>query len=69
MLRRRDPVVARMLTAIAAETVPYTDPRAGYPFALAHRAQRQPDQAGYPADGPDFAQTPPTAADDAADEF
>lgn len=44
MLRRRprlDPVIAAMLAAVASESLPYTDPRAGYPTARVYRAARQ----------------------------
>lgn len=42
MLRRRhvDPVTAAMLAAVTSESLPYTDPRASYPTALAYRATR-----------------------------
>ena len=32
-----------MLAAIASESLPYTDPHANYPAALAYRAARAPD--------------------------
>lgn len=43
MLRRHrlDPVTAAMLAAVASESLPYTDPRAGYPTALTYRATRK----------------------------
>ena len=43
MLRRRprlDSVTAAILAAVMSESLPYTDPRAGYPTAVAHRATR-----------------------------
>ncbi len=38
--RSRDPQAARILAAVDSESRPYTDPRATYPRAVEHRAQR-----------------------------
>jgi len=37
---RPDPSTTAMLAAVASESCSYTDPRAGYPTALAYRATR-----------------------------
>ncbi|MBW6432719.1 hypothetical protein KZ829_03060 [Actinoplanes hulinensis] len=37
-----------MLAAVASESLPYTDPRAGYPAAVAYQAARTPESAAAP---------------------
>ncbi|MEU4241892.1 hypothetical protein [Actinoplanes sp. NPDC026619] len=58
MRRRHDDQhseTAAMLAAVASESLPYTDPRAGYPTAVAYRATRThqpaPTAAARRADG------------------
>ncbi len=45
MARRPDPATARILAAVDSESRSYTDPKAAYPRAVEHRAQRAEGRA------------------------
>ncbi|MEU4239776.1 hypothetical protein [Actinoplanes sp. NPDC026619] len=53
-MRRRHrltPEAAAVLAAVASESLPYTDPRAGYPAAATYRSTRTPNPSPAPSTG------------------